>query len=694
MNYFIKLFLSICIFSIALFAQEGTRIEKVKEVRGYGFTKTLAIQNALVEAVKQKNGAYVKSVKELFRSSSKKYISDGNDSASLNKMNSAMSQDVKIATAGYIDNYQIVDVFRSDDEYEAIIEILTVEYKAPGNSAHKRRKMVIVPSYTENLFFNVLNKTKSIKDVSYNLSQELTNSITQTRKFAILDRANKNAYRSEEQVILSPSADKDEVLKLGQVLGADYLVVSTIKEFKISKITKTIQSIGQKVSKLKAFATVNYQILTMSTRQIKWANTIDFDFEIKGNNDQQIYYSVMKKISRDLTNEIIENIYPIRIAKISANGDAILTQSAPIGSIYNVYAMGEKMYDPYTKEFLGYDEVRIGTIEISRSLAKVAYGRVIEGEVQNNSICRKAKNIKKKKKKKYRESSRDNDSRYTKDLKSSDSKKFIAIKPLTISRGIDKYKHKYIKDSNIEIKIKNLVNKSKKYKVLTRDFGQVEAMMDENNLSNSDLSEDMDSDELKLLNVDLQLIPKITKLKMSTRSVKIPDIDAYENSDSLEMELNIVVIDRKGEVIFESTKTEKYRRSWGSERKVNRKVPSYKAVSKLADKLISKVLYDLLNKKAEMLNKNFITVVEVNKKTVYLDLGNNTDIQEGDEFPVYREPKIKTIERTGKTRLSYGDKIATVKIDGIYDDGAEAIVTSGKISKIKEGYVLRVSKRR
>jgi len=354
--------------------------------------------------------------------------------------------------------------------------------------------------------------------------------------------------------------------------------------------------------------------------------------------------------------------------------------------------MGEKLYDPYTKEFLGYDEMKTGTIEITRSLAKVAYGTVIEGNIQGDSICRK---VKKPSKKTRRSSSRQNggDSFQKSEVKDPNAKKYIAIKPLSISNGIDKYKHKYIKDANIAVKIKNTVNKSKKYRVLTRDKEQAQAMMDENEFSNSDLSDGMDRDSMKFSNVDYQLLPKVTKFKFGRSSKKLADIDIWENSDYIKMELNIVVLDRKGEVIFESTKSDTYSRAWTSEKKA-KGTPGYKAVSKLADKLTAKVLYDLLNKKAQMMNAKFITVVEVSKKTIYLDLGDNTDIQEGDEYPVYKEPKIKTIKRTGKTRLSYGDKIATVRIDGIYDDGAEAVVVSGKISRIKEGYVLRVKRRR
>lgn len=686
-NIFFKLIVILALAFSALNAGEGTRVEKTKEIRGYGLTKNKAVENALIEAVKQKHGAYIESVKNVFSSYSQKSLTIDDKSVSSTKMNDAMNQKIRVATSGYIDKYDILDIRKSEDEYEAIIQIKIVEYKTPGNSAHKRRKMVIVPSYTENANFVVFNKGKTSKDVSVNLSQELTNAITQTRRFAILDRGNQSAYASEKQVILSPDAHKDEILKLGQVLGTDYLVVSNIKEFQISKQTKSIQSIGQKTTRLKAYATVQYQILTMATRQIKWSNTVDFALTVKGDNEQQVYFNVMKKISAKLTNEIIENIYPIRVS-VSSNGDAVLNQGVPKGAIYDVFSMGKKLYDPYTKEFLGYDEVQTGTIKIVRSLAKVSYGEVIEGTIQNNSIARKSS-------KKVRKKSSSGNNRGSYDAPAThNGKKSLAIKSLSISGNIDKYKHKYLHDANITVKIKNLVNKSKKYKVLTRDKEQAQALMDENAFADSDLSEEMDRDSMTFANADYQLLPKVTKFKMSTRSKLIEDLEAYENSDYLKLELNVVVIDRKGEVIFESTKSDTYSRSWASESKLKRTKPTYANVDKLAKKIVSSVLYDLLNKKAQVVNENLITVVEVSDETIYLDLGKHTNIEEGDEFPVYKEPKIKTIERTGKTRLSFGSKIATVKIDGIFDDGAEAVVIKGKIKNIKEGYVLRIKKRR
>ena len=680
MKIILNIFISFFVFSCALYAQEGTRIEKINQYQGYGIDKQEALQNALIEAVRQKNGAYVQSVKKLFHSNSKKYRSDGEHSVNSVALDTNMKKDIRIATSGFIDNYEIVSMQKDMDGYEAVIQVKTLQYRAPGHSAHKRRKIIIVPSYSDNTTFKVFKTQKPAKNVSYNLSQELTNAITQTRKFSVLDRGNKNAYSNEKEFILSPDADKDEILKLGQALGTDYLIVSTIKDFKILQVKSYIKSIGQEITKTKAYATVNYQILTMATRQIKYSNTINFEFFPKGKNKQQIFYNVLHKISKTLTNEIIENIYPIRITKVSANGNAILSQTSLVGTVYDVYKLGEKLYDSYTKEFLGYDEVKIGTVKVVRSLAKVSYAEVIDGHIVPNSICRKVSNFKK------RSISRNNNNSKT----SSNSKKSIAIKNVTIDPSVGKYKAKLIKNANITLKIKNLVSKSGKYKVLTRDKAQAQAMMDENEFSSSDLSDSMDEDSMKFSNVDYQLLPKVTKFKFYTTSKKIPDIDAYENYDYVFIELNVAVIDRKGEVVFESTKSQKYSKSGSSEYKLKRKKPSTRIINKLINKLVSEVLYDFLHKNT----KKFITVIEVSGDTIYLDLGDYKDVQEGDEFPVYKEPVVKVIKRTGKTRLSYGRKIATVRIDGIYEDGVEAVVIQGDISKIKEGYVLRVRRKR
>ncbi len=387
-----KILLIISLFVSSVFA-ELTTVKIQKNATGYGITKKAAITDALIQAIQQTQGvniASVKSMKQLMNEYSVEKNGEEDFGAS---MESEVKNAVVAITKGTIDTYDIQSIDKSEDSngWDATVTVTVIKYKTPGHSAHKRRKLVVVPSYSRDMSFQVLSRSKTSYDVSQRLTQEMISSITQTRKFSVLDRANNKAYKSEKDIILSKDAHKDEILKLGNILGTDYLIVSTISDFRISNNSSISSLTGQEISDLQAFATIQYKIIAMATKQIKWSNTTTIDFVPTGNSDEQIFQNVLNKISSDITYEIIENIYPLKIAKLSRNGSAIISQNLKEGAVYNVFDLGEKIYDEYTKEFLGYDEIQTGKIRITRSLPKVSYGQVIEGDIKKGNVCRISK---------------------------------------------------------------------------------------------------------------------------------------------------------------------------------------------------------------------------------------------------------------------------------------------------------------
>ena len=358
----------------------------IKKAVGIGIAtnRQSAVNEAIVEAVGKITGVNIQ--KNAVRKALSIKSSDGKS------LNMQYSSEIEKVTRGKADSFKILNVSELNGQFKATVEVtntkITKKYKTPGHSAHKRRKLVVVPSYSSDITFKVMNNHKTAKEVSQRLTQELVSAITQTRKFSVLDRENNSAYENEKNLILSRDAHKDELIKLGNILGTDYLVVSNLTDFRISNDQEYLSITGQTIDKLKAMATVQYRIIAMATKQIKWSNTTTFEFEPKGNSDEQFFAYSLKKISDDLTNEIIENIYPIKVANISRNGKVILSQGSKLGTIYDVFDLGEKLYDSYTKEFLGYDEVKTGTIKIVRALPKISYGQIIEGNVQKGNICR------------------------------------------------------------------------------------------------------------------------------------------------------------------------------------------------------------------------------------------------------------------------------------------------------------------
>ena len=60
-------------------------------------------------------------------------------------------------------------------------------------------------------------------------------------------------------------------------------------------------------------------------------------------------------------------------------------------AVYEVYAMGEKVLDPQTKEVLGQDESKIAALRTTRILPRFSYAEVIDGStsgIQVGQICR------------------------------------------------------------------------------------------------------------------------------------------------------------------------------------------------------------------------------------------------------------------------------------------------------------------
>lgn len=384
----LKKFLIIVFFSLLSFAEVITSTS-VKEAEGVGIgtTREEAVSNAIAEAMGQISGVQID--KRTFKISES--IKTNNGHKGVYTYNSAISR----VTKGRVDSFSILEVNDMGGQYEARVSVtkkkVTKRYKTPGLNPKNRRSIVIVSSYPEKIRYSILNELKSGRDVGDRVTQELVSSITKTRKLTVLDRESYRAYRNEMAVILSGTAGTDELLKFGQVLGADYLLVSKLTEFSVAKDNATSAIAANMSDSYKANATVQYRIIAMATRQIKWSNTMSIEFEPEGNSFEQVYLDALKKVSENITTELMENIYPIKLVNTSSGQITLNQGSLEVGQEYDVYSLGKRIIDSYTKESLGRTETKVGKIKVVRSLAKMSVAEVIEGSVSKGNICRTSK---------------------------------------------------------------------------------------------------------------------------------------------------------------------------------------------------------------------------------------------------------------------------------------------------------------
>ncbi len=386
------------IFLVLLATISEAGIETKKEIKifdgiGVGTTRENAINNALIEAIGQMKGVYI----EKSSASEDAIINSTKGSSATFKFNSNINK----LTRGRVNSYKIKNVKQIGEyKYRAVVGIkkvkITKKYKTPGLNPNKRRKLAVFPFEYKNSYV-IFNRNEDGKQVSDRFTQSLVTKITQARKFTVLDRENSKYYQAEKNFLLSGNSSKDELLKLGKRLGVDYMVVGKILDLKIGKVTET-NNIGiPETSRLVCNATISYRILMMATQQIKWSETLSKSFNLKENRDinsaEAIVAIASDKISSYILENILNNIYPPRIVAVTAN-NIIVNQggnSIREGEIFKVFAKGERLVDPYTKEYLGYEEIEAGKIVIKSVKPKVSYARLLEGRVSKGMILRRIK---------------------------------------------------------------------------------------------------------------------------------------------------------------------------------------------------------------------------------------------------------------------------------------------------------------
>ena len=360
------------------FAAGGVEVVSV-QTEGRGKDKRVAIDDALVQAISQVNGVSIASQTQSALaevSASANYDLSGLKSQKFegNASASAYAKMISSKTNGMVKSWRVLSETKDGDSY--IIKLSVEISKYTQSEQVKRLRLAVVPFRISKNIQNI----KAAQSFENTLGTELENYLTQTRRFAMLDRAYLLEQSKELNFIQNGGASTDELAKLGNRLGTDYLIVGTIEKSSTAVSEKRSRVSDKVVTSSSSSAKVTFRIIDVPTTQVKFADTFsvsDVDLESSAS-------SMAKKIG----NNIIESIYPIRI--ISANADGLVLgqggNTVAVGQKFSVFQLGKPLNDPYTGESLGQEEVDIALIEITKTLPKMSNAKILESKIDLSKI--------------------------------------------------------------------------------------------------------------------------------------------------------------------------------------------------------------------------------------------------------------------------------------------------------------------
>jgi TolB-like protein len=335
-------------------------VEVTVEIQSTGANSNDAINNGLVQAIQQVTGVRINrsAIYELLQTD------QSSGGGTIHKFDEKLQQNLKSDSNGVIKQYRIVSIDRRHQAEVQVQLVVTIEkYSEVGLSSESRRKIAVMP---------FSDPSGKVTQAGTTLQTSLISYIVKTRRFAVLDRSNSEAYFQEMSLITSGQTPLSEQARVAQVLSADYLVTGRLQAAQSTLSQQYIPLTGETVSRVTgAPGRVDFSLMEVATRQIKFTGNV----EAIGSNDI---------IAEKIGSLIIEAIYPLRVIDASDPTELVINQggdSVKVGQKFTAFLLGTEQFDPYTKESLGRREKEAAQIEVIRVLPKMSYAKVIKGNL-------------------------------------------------------------------------------------------------------------------------------------------------------------------------------------------------------------------------------------------------------------------------------------------------------------------------
>ena len=239
------------------------------------------------------------------------------------------------------------------------------------------------------------------------LDSQLVDRVNATRKFDVVGRSDLSDILKEQDLGASGNVDAKTAAQAGKLTGAKYLLVATVDDFQDYTEKATFEGTGRTASKRmfrlsivakiydsstgKLLESANFQTGNDAFKQIQEGRSYS---TADGDLSDELMVAVARDLAQRIANHIADVIFP---AKILLKRDTEVTINRgeggglSVGEIYNVYALGQELIDPDTKESLGREEVKVGKVKISQVNPKTSTADILDDTgIDKGAILRKS----------------------------------------------------------------------------------------------------------------------------------------------------------------------------------------------------------------------------------------------------------------------------------------------------------------
>ncbi len=260
------------------------------------------------------------------------------------------------------------------------------QYRAPDEQG--KPKIVVALPRTKAGSYAVGDGRVSADEVADAIRARLSDTLTQTQRFIVLDREFGDELQAEIDHINSGNVRLQDTARVGQQLATDLILIPTIERFEYPRSVRNLRMSDRQVTSYSGGGRITLRLVNATTGQVVMSDSFDHQLASTGPstlprvvNGRNMAAAMMESLSGQIGTSIVTTLFPVSV--VSVDGDqVVLSQggdTVQAGQRWQAVRLGEELKDPQTGRSLGRSEHPCCTIRIDRVAAQTSYGTIEDG---------------------------------------------------------------------------------------------------------------------------------------------------------------------------------------------------------------------------------------------------------------------------------------------------------------------------
>lgn len=351
-----------------------------KQTIGYGADYQEALTSALMDAVRQVRGLQVSSEKQL-KLDFQHLIKDKTENK---KATVGIEEDIFTRSKGWVQSYSVTSTEKPKDNNDTWK--VTILAKIPKHESamkdDKRDSIAVMPFRFSHPTFAVdeLGKPSNAYQMSGRIRDRILTAFTQTQQFAVVNRSFGNEFANEKALLSSDNVSPSEASRLGNVVGADFMIVGNI--YDLSTKVEEKDFYGMKKVTKKDRIDMSYQLIEVATQKVLWADTLTHELDRKKDEEPTVTLDAVAKL---ILSGVMDVLYPVKVLDVVGEDEIYLNQGAArlsVGDALGLYTAGRVMKDPDTGRDIKIAGRKLGVLSVVEVTPTYSLAELAEGELK------------------------------------------------------------------------------------------------------------------------------------------------------------------------------------------------------------------------------------------------------------------------------------------------------------------------